>query len=208
MLKCPIHELPNNIVINNFYARLTLHDKGLLDASCSGSFTRMKVEAKWDLLDRIQENTEGWENDKGRKSGINYDYECIKAFMGTDDFQNVSACRCSGYRGIPVHLPLGPFNGPASAQGRNNDRSPTEKTLMRRRLMRRMTAKTAKDQKTSSRAVSREGRDHVHVSSARFHAEQEDKSRRHRTIHATLDREETSFRCACIKRHSGCWPPP
>jgi hypothetical protein len=90
MLKCPTHELSSNIVINNFYARLTLHDKDLLDASCSGSFTRMKEEAKWDLLDRIQENTEGWENDKGRKSSINYDYECIKAFMGTDDFHNVS----------------------------------------------------------------------------------------------------------------------
>jgi hypothetical protein len=37
MLKCPIHELPRNIVINNFYARPTLHDKDLLDASCSGS---------------------------------------------------------------------------------------------------------------------------------------------------------------------------
>jgi hypothetical protein len=91
ILKYPIHELPKNIVINNFYARLNLHDKDLLDASCSGSFTRMKEEAKWDLLDRIQENTEGWENDKGRKSGINYDYECIKAFMGTDNFRNVSA---------------------------------------------------------------------------------------------------------------------
>jgi hypothetical protein len=90
MLKCPIHELPSNIVMNNFYARLSLHDKDLLDASCSGSFTRMKEEAKWDLLDYIQENTEGWENDKGRKSGINYDYECIKSFMGTDDFRNVS----------------------------------------------------------------------------------------------------------------------
>jgi hypothetical protein len=90
MLKCPIHELPSNIVINNFYARLSLHDKDLLDASYSGSFTRMKQEAKWDLLDRIQENTEGWENDKGRKSGINYDYECIKSFMGTDDFHNIS----------------------------------------------------------------------------------------------------------------------
>jgi hypothetical protein len=53
MLKCPIHELPSNIVINNFYARLTLHDKDLLDASCSGSFTRIKEEAKWDLLDHI-----------------------------------------------------------------------------------------------------------------------------------------------------------
>jgi hypothetical protein len=64
--------------------------------------------------------------------------------------------------------------------------------------MRRTTNKTAKDQKTSSRAVSREGRDHVHVSSARFRAEQEDKSRRLRTVHATHDREETSFRRACI----------
>ena len=90
MLKCPIHELPNNIIINNFYARLSLHDKDLLDASCAGSFTRMKEEAKWDLLDRIQENTEAWENDKGRKSGINYDYECIKSFMGTDDFRDIS----------------------------------------------------------------------------------------------------------------------
>jgi hypothetical protein len=51
----------------------------------------MKEEAKWDLRDRIQENTEGWENDKGRKSGINYNCEFIKAFMGTDDFRNVSA---------------------------------------------------------------------------------------------------------------------
>jgi hypothetical protein len=91
MLKCPIHELPSNIVINNFYARLSLQDKDLLDASCSRSFTRMKEEAKWDLLNHIQENTEGWENDKGRKSGINYDYECIKSCMGTDDFHNISA---------------------------------------------------------------------------------------------------------------------
>jgi hypothetical protein len=53
MLKCLIHELPSNIVINNFYARLTLHNKDLLDTSCSELFTRMKKEAKWDLLDRI-----------------------------------------------------------------------------------------------------------------------------------------------------------
>src|SRR3954468_2880218 len=90
MLKCPIHELPNNIIINNFYARFSLHDKDLLDASCYGSFTHVKEEDKWDLLDRIQENTKGWENDKGRKSGINYDYECIRSFMGTDDFCDIS----------------------------------------------------------------------------------------------------------------------
>jgi hypothetical protein len=49
--------------------------------------------------------------------------------------------RCSGYRGIPVHLLLGHFNGPASAWEQVKDQSPTRKTLMRRRLMRRTTAK-------------------------------------------------------------------
>jgi hypothetical protein len=66
MLKCAIHEFPSNIVIDNFYVRLTLHKKEFLDASCFGSFTLMKEEAKWNLLDCIQENAEGWENDKGR----------------------------------------------------------------------------------------------------------------------------------------------
>ncbi|KAK1619336.1 hypothetical protein QYE76_024853 [Lolium multiflorum] len=70
MLKCPIHELPGNVIIDNFYARLSFQDKTLLDTSCSGSFTRNKEEFKRDLLDRIQENTEGWENDKDRESGV------------------------------------------------------------------------------------------------------------------------------------------
>jgi hypothetical protein len=52
--------------------------------------------------------------------------------------------------------------------------------------MRRMTTKTAKDQKTSSRAVPCEGMDHIHISSVHSHAEQEDKDGRQRTIHATL----------------------
>ncbi|KAK1613104.1 hypothetical protein QYE76_036777, partial [Lolium multiflorum] len=37
------------------------------------------------------ENTEGWENDKDRESGIIYDYKCIEAFMDTDKFRNMSA---------------------------------------------------------------------------------------------------------------------
>ncbi|KAK1609268.1 hypothetical protein QYE76_032941 [Lolium multiflorum] len=91
MLKCPIHELPGNVIIDNFYARLSFQDKTLLDTSCSGSFTRKNEEFKRDLLDRIQENTEGWENDKDRESGIIYDYKCIEAFMDTDKFHNMSA---------------------------------------------------------------------------------------------------------------------
>ncbi|KAK1693672.1 hypothetical protein QYE76_010369, partial [Lolium multiflorum] len=70
---------------------ISLSDKTLLDTSCSGSFTRNKEEFKRDLLDRIQENTEGWENDKDRESGIIYDYKCIEAFMDTDKFRNMSA---------------------------------------------------------------------------------------------------------------------
>ncbi|KAK1606640.1 hypothetical protein QYE76_030313 [Lolium multiflorum] len=67
------------------------HKQDLLDTSCSGSFTRNKEEFKRDLLNRIQENTEGWEIDKDRESGINYDYKCIEVFMDTDKFRNMSA---------------------------------------------------------------------------------------------------------------------
>jgi hypothetical protein len=34
-----------------------------------------------------------------------------------------NGCQCSGYRGILVQLLLGLFNGPAWAQGWNDDRS-------------------------------------------------------------------------------------
>ncbi|KAK1619043.1 hypothetical protein QYE76_024560 [Lolium multiflorum] len=69
MLKCPIHELPRNVIVNNFYARLSGQHKDYLDACSEGSFTSKEVEAKWDLLDRIEENVEGWENNKGEESG-------------------------------------------------------------------------------------------------------------------------------------------
>jgi hypothetical protein len=44
--------------------------------------------------------------------------------------------------------------------------------------MRRTTVETAKDQKTSSRAPTGEEMNHVHVSSARWRAEQEDKGQK------------------------------
>jgi hypothetical protein len=73
--------------------------------------------------------------------------------------------------------------------------------------VRRTTTEIAKDQKTSSRAllVRREGMptsaQHAFVQSKKI------TGRRPHTAHATPDREETNFRCACIKRRSGCWPP-
>jgi hypothetical protein len=54
--------------------------------------------------------------------------------------------------------------------------------------MRRTTTKTAKDQRASSRAVPREGTEHIHVSSVRSSAEQEDKDGRQHTAHATPTR--------------------
>ncbi|KAK1631568.1 hypothetical protein QYE76_005883 [Lolium multiflorum] len=78
-------------IVPLFYSKFYPPNKTLLDTSCSGSFTRNKEEFKRDLLDRIQENTEGWENDKDRESGIIYDYKCIEAFMNTDKFRNMSA---------------------------------------------------------------------------------------------------------------------
>jgi hypothetical protein len=120
----------------------------------------------------------------------------------------LSMCRCSGYRGYPGPPAPEPLQRPSFSLGVERRPKPAEKTLMRRRLMRRTTTRTAKDQKTSSWAFAGEGRDHVHVSSTCLHAEQEDKGRRPCTAHATLNREETNFRHACIKRHSGCWPPP
>jgi hypothetical protein len=49
MLKCPIPDLPHNIVINNFYARLSGHYRDYLDACFEGSFISKEVDAKWDL---------------------------------------------------------------------------------------------------------------------------------------------------------------
>ena len=46
LLKCLIHELLSNVIIDNFYARLSFQDKTLLDTSCAGSFTRTKEEFK------------------------------------------------------------------------------------------------------------------------------------------------------------------
>jgi hypothetical protein len=130
---------------------------------------------------------------------------CFYMIKTTHDSFNVLVFWIPWYPGPPAPRPL---QRTSSGPGVERQPKPAEKTLMRRRLMRRTTTKTAKDQKTSSRASAGEGRDHVHVSSARLHAEQEDKGGRPRTAHATLDREETNFCHACIKRQSGCWPPP
>jgi hypothetical protein len=91
MLKCPIHELSRNIVIDNFYARLLGYYKDYLDACLDRSFTRKDVDVKWDLLEIIQNNIEDWDSNKGKGSCINYEYDCIKSFAEVADFQELSA---------------------------------------------------------------------------------------------------------------------
>jgi hypothetical protein len=86
ILKCPIHDLPRNVVIDNFYARLSGHYKDHLDACLDGSFTSKDIDTKWDLLEIIQNNIEGWDSDKGKGSGMNYEYDCIKSFTKTANF--------------------------------------------------------------------------------------------------------------------------
>ena len=45
-----------------------------------------KIDVKWNLIEIIQRNAEDWENDEGKESGINYDYDCVKSFAETEHF--------------------------------------------------------------------------------------------------------------------------
>ena len=48
------------------------------------------TEFQWDLLERIKRNSEDWELDEGKESGIEPKHDCVKYFMDTDAFQNFS----------------------------------------------------------------------------------------------------------------------
>ena len=41
-------------------------------------------------MKQFKSNTEDWDNDKGKEPGINYEYDCIKSFAETVDFQELS----------------------------------------------------------------------------------------------------------------------
>jgi hypothetical protein len=43
------------------------------------------------MLETIQSNIKDWDCDKGKESGLNYEYDCIKYFAETADFQDLSA---------------------------------------------------------------------------------------------------------------------
>ena len=81
LYSCPNHELSREIIILNFYARLSRNDQTMLDTSCVGSFMKKTIEFRWDLLERTKCNSEDWELDKGKESGIKLKYDCVKSFM-------------------------------------------------------------------------------------------------------------------------------
>src|SRR3954465_15644297 len=56
----------------------------MLDASSSGVFQTRSMEEKWDLIERIQKNTEDWEIDKGIEPAINYEHDYIESYVKTD----------------------------------------------------------------------------------------------------------------------------
>jgi hypothetical protein len=60
----PNHELSREIIIQNFYARLSRDDQSMLDTSCTRSFMKKTIEFRWDLLERIKCNSEDWELEK------------------------------------------------------------------------------------------------------------------------------------------------
>ena len=50
-----------------------------------------EVHENRNYVGRIQRNTEDWEIDKGKESGIIYEYDCIKSFVETVSFNKFSA---------------------------------------------------------------------------------------------------------------------
>ena len=49
------------------------------------------IEFRWNLLDRIKRNSEDWDLDEGKESGMTPKFDCVKAFMDTDAFRGFSA---------------------------------------------------------------------------------------------------------------------
>ena len=75
------------MIIQNFYARLSGNNLIMLDTSSAGSFMMKTIEFKWDLLERIKCNSEYWDLNEGKESGITPKFDCVKSFMDTDVFR-------------------------------------------------------------------------------------------------------------------------
>ena len=70
LYSCPNHELSWEMIIQNFYDPLSLNGRNLLDTSCAGSYMMRTIEFRWNLLDIIKCNSEDWDLDEGKESGM------------------------------------------------------------------------------------------------------------------------------------------
>ncbi len=90
LYSCPNHELSKLTILQNFYARLSDNNRTMLDTSCGGSFMMKTIEFRSDVLEIIKRNSENWEPDEGKESGIKLEFDCVKSFMNIDAFQKFS----------------------------------------------------------------------------------------------------------------------
>jgi hypothetical protein len=58
MYTCPNHELSKEIILQNFYARLSHDNQTMLYSFSTSSFMKKTIEFIWDLLERIKRNSE------------------------------------------------------------------------------------------------------------------------------------------------------
>ncbi|KAI4987997.1 hypothetical protein ZWY2020_029627 [Hordeum vulgare] len=91
LYSCPNDELSREIIIQNFYARLSHDGRTMLDTSCTGSFMKRDIDFKWNLLERIKRNSEDCELEEGKESGMNFTFYCVKSFVETNTFCDFSA---------------------------------------------------------------------------------------------------------------------
>src|SRR4051812_6402678 len=90
LYSCPNHDLSREIIMQSFYARLSHNNQTMLDTSCAGSFMMKTIEFKRNLLDRIKCNSEDWDLDEGKESGMTPKFDCVKSFMDTVVFHKFS----------------------------------------------------------------------------------------------------------------------
>ncbi|KAI5018082.1 hypothetical protein ZWY2020_042970 [Hordeum vulgare] len=63
----------------------------MLDTSGTDSFMKRDIDFKWNLLERIKRNSEDWELEEGKESGMNLKFDCVKSFVKTNTFSDFSA---------------------------------------------------------------------------------------------------------------------
>ena len=90
-IHAPIMSSQDKLLFKKFMLGfLSINNRSMLDTSCTGSFMMKTIEFKWDLLERIKCNSEDWDLDEGKESGITPKFDCVKSFMDTDDFREFS----------------------------------------------------------------------------------------------------------------------